>query len=43
MNTMSDAGDAAETFDVDVQQVTGRRPFIPLHRHRRRRGLPIQA
>ena len=32
---MADAGDAAEPFEIDMQQIADVRPFIALHRRRR--------
>jgi hypothetical protein len=35
MDAMADARDAAEPFQIDIQQVTDVGPLVPLHRRRR--------
>ena len=44
VNAMADADDAAEAFEIEVQQIADVRPLVPLHRAARLdQRHPIQA
>lgn len=43
MDAVPDAGDAAEGFDIDVQQIARRRPLVALHGHRRPARSTIES